>query len=302
MVRSSAKIASPRLTMLLKQLWYLSLLVLIVLNTVTCVDPFDLGVTGDQPSLVIEGQIHNGQGPYRVRMLRSVDLINSTPEISAAVNVSDDLGNQFVFTETVPGTYESDLSFQAAVGRTYTLNVQTNNGEEYRSTPQTILAPITMDSIYLRAAERLVISDLGNEVTVRGFNVLVDTKSDGQGPSYFRWDYRGVFSLVTPDPCAFGCPGICFAMEQPSEFLKVFSTTENNVPISEISMGFFTPTIEFETSYRIFIRQFRLNQEAFDFWEAVENQRTNTGSIFDAPPGIIVGNVTSLDDFKRTTL
>ncbi len=272
-----------------------AMLLVLLVTTVTCVDPFNVNVTGDQPNLIIEGQIHNGPGPYQVRMFRSIDIINPDPETNAVVTVSDDLGNEVSFNETIAGTYQSDPSFQAQVGRSYTLNILTSGGDQYQSTPQTILAPVSADDVYLQAAERLEITQLGNEITINGFEVLVDTKSSSQGPSYFRWDYRGVYQFITPDPCT-GCTERCYARDQPSEFIKLFSTTETNVPVRAISMGFFTPTIEFESQYTMFIRQFRLNQDAFDFWEAVESQRTNTGTIFDPPPGIIVGNVVNLSD------
>ncbi len=270
-------------------------LLFLVGTTVTCVDPFNVDVTGNQPSLIIEGQIHNGPGPYRVRLFRSIDIINPDPETGALVRVSDNLGNEFQFLESTAGTYESQPGFQAEVGRTYTLNVQTNNGEQLRSTPQTILAPIPADDVYIQAAERQEITQFGSEITIRGFEVLVDSESSIQGPSFLRWDYRGVYQLLTPDPCT-GCTNLCYARDQPVEYLKVFSTTENDVPINEISLGFFTPTIEFESEYHMFIRQFRLNQDAFDFWEAVESQRTNTGTIFDPPPGIIIGNMFNLNE------
>ncbi len=261
----------------------------------SCIDPVDLNVTPKTPSLVVEGLIHDQPGPYRVKLYRANDLSDPSPEIGANLEVMDDRGNRFEFSEDQPGSYLSS-GFQGEIGRAYTLLFSTADGRRYRSGTQQLLSVTTQDSVYLKKNQKSVISELGNIITIDGFNILVDTRSANRNPSYYRWDYRGVFILETQDPCALGCPGICFVLDKPDEFLRVFGTTESGIPINAIDLGFFTGSIEFETSYRIFIRQYSLTQEAFNYWKAVEAQRENTGTIFDPPPSILVGNIINEDD------
>jgi hypothetical protein len=93
----------------------------------SCTKVIDLKLGNDAGRLVIEGNIINVRGPQYIKLSRNVPFssTNTYPAVSgAAVKVSDDHGNVFLFAETVPGTYVN-YRLPGVPGRTYTMNVTT---------------------------------------------------------------------------------------------------------------------------------------------------------------------------------
>ncbi len=258
------------------------------LMLISCIDPFNLQVNNNDTQLVVESLIHNGSGPYRVVLKSLNNFSDAIPESGASVTVENNLGDSCIFLEQNAGTYISGPEFRGCVGSTYTLFIETANGNSYRSSPEKMVPVAPIDSLYLRLSEQTAVSPMGNEITIEGFEILLDTRSR-EGPAYYRWDYREVFTIIIANR-------LCWVLDQPREFLQLFGSTQAHTDINGLSMGFFTSEIEYETSYRFFVRQYSLTSNAFNFWNAVDEQRNNTGSIFDPTPGIIEGNISQVQD------
>lgn len=126
---------------------FLSALALILITSCEKVIHIDLD-EADQ-KVVIEGVILNGDTIQRVRVTRTTSFENSTgvPTVdNAVVNVSDDLGNNGVFTSVGNGWYELS-GYPGVQGRTYSITV-TVEGQTYTATSQMpTLVPI--DTLYV---------------------------------------------------------------------------------------------------------------------------------------------------------
>lgn len=91
----------------------------------SCTKVIDLKLGNDTGKLVIEGNITNKQGVQIVKLSRNVSLNNDNtypPVTGATVNLSDDKGRNYEFTEETPGTYTIS-SMAAAAETTYKLLV-----------------------------------------------------------------------------------------------------------------------------------------------------------------------------------
>jgi hypothetical protein len=99
------------------------LLLSILLFFNSCITQFIPHTTEDKQLLVVEGLITDQPGVNTIKLSRSSPLgirNVATPVKGCTVSISDDLGNTFSLTETVPGTYVTDPAiFQGAIGRQY---------------------------------------------------------------------------------------------------------------------------------------------------------------------------------------
>ena len=102
------------------------LIILVTLATLAaCVEPFEFETETFENALVIEASLTNENKRHKVILSRAVRFEDSiaSPERNAQVLVRDDAQNEFSFQESEAGTYVSNMSFAAAKGMKYTLEV-----------------------------------------------------------------------------------------------------------------------------------------------------------------------------------
>jgi hypothetical protein len=119
----------------------------IALFFTSCEKTVALKYKSNQSKIIIEGNISNGQGPYYVKVTKSINLTDtvSNPTInSAVVTIKDNAGNIDVLTLQGNGVYRTN-TIVGVVGRTYTLEVK---AESQTFTAQsTIPQQVLLDSI-----------------------------------------------------------------------------------------------------------------------------------------------------------
>ncbi|HEY0653179.1 MAG TPA: DUF4249 domain-containing protein [Chryseosolibacter sp.] len=120
----------------------------------SCEESIVLDVNQVQPKIVIEGLVTDKPGYQMVKVSRSVGFYTDgvTPRITnAVVTVTDDLGEQIVFTHNPrnhpdsSGIYLPATRFVGKVGRTYTLHVNAD-GQNFEASDD-LLPVISMDSL-----------------------------------------------------------------------------------------------------------------------------------------------------------
>ena len=112
-----------------------------------CTRVIDLKLGNVSGQLDIEANITNLDSPQVIYLRNNVafsDSNNYPPVTGANVSVSDAAGNQYVFTETQPGTYTSP-AFSGIAGTAYTLQA-TISGLSYAAT-STMPTAVRMDSL-----------------------------------------------------------------------------------------------------------------------------------------------------------
>lgn len=114
----------------------------------SCKENISLPLESQTPQLVIEGEIHDGIGPYYVKLSMSKaynttnDLISINPTYAI---ISDNTGAIDTLTKLKDGLYQTNKII-GAIGNTYYLNVLYNNTTY---TAQSTLNSVpTIDSIY----------------------------------------------------------------------------------------------------------------------------------------------------------
>lgn len=116
----------------------------------SCEKVVDLNLRNDTAQLVIEAAINDQTDVQTIRLSENVPFSNTNtypPVTGAVINVSDNSGNNHVFTETAAGTYSSN-TITGIPGKTYQLSVTTKDGN-FRASSQ-MPALVKLDSITSR--------------------------------------------------------------------------------------------------------------------------------------------------------
>ena len=123
-------------------------LIAFLVSLTSCEKVVDLQLNDSTPRVVIQGNIYDQTGPYYVKISKSVtfDESNTYPPVSGAtVQITDNVNQTEVLTESTAGTYKTS-KLRGIAGRTYSLNVKIGS-DTFVSTAYMPFA-VYIDSLY----------------------------------------------------------------------------------------------------------------------------------------------------------
>jgi hypothetical protein len=124
--------------------------VLILLFLASCERVIDLDLRDDAGKFVIEGNITDQTGAQNIRLSTNVpfsDQTSSPPVSGAQINITDDKGNRYIFTEGPAGTYTAQ-SLAGIYGRSYAMTVAI--GDKIFSATSKMPSLVKLDSVTTR--------------------------------------------------------------------------------------------------------------------------------------------------------
>jgi hypothetical protein len=267
-----------------------------------CIDPFYPDIQEYENVLVVDGLITDENMVYQVRLSRTLhfDDIDKKPVPDAVVQVIDDLGNTYMFTEVTSGTYQSDPNeFAGRSGRKYKLLIETTDGNKYESAFEELKKIPDIDSIHWQYKEKPSI-DPNNPV--KGIEILVDTHDPENKTRYYSWNWYETWEFLTPYQKD-TLPSHCWKYDS-CRVIQIGSTdhlTEDilqNYPLYYISGS----TNRLARRYSVLVKQYSLTKEAFNYWSRIKETNENTGTLFDAIPTQVTGNITDLSNPDKPVL
>ncbi len=264
-----------------------------------CRKPYDPPAIASPGSyLVVEGVINAGSDSTVIKLSRTVNLSNANavnPVNGATVAVQSNQGSSYPLTQTASGVYAcAGLNLSSA--QQYRLSISTG-GEQYQSAYVAVLNPPPIDS-------------LGYTATATGINIYLNTHDPTNTVKYFKWDYQETwiyhsfynsFGIVSGDTIAIRQPQQqiyeCWPSDTSSNIIlassaKLSGSVIENNPITSVAAA----SGKLNDEYSILVHQYALTGDAYNFWQAMENDSQNLGSIFDAQPSQINGNIHSVNN------
>ncbi len=294
------------------------LAILILLGLKSCIEPFEVEVIDFESALVVEATITDEVKAQRIVLSRTFefDAEGPSPERSANVRVVDGSGGSFSFQEVDPGIYESEQVFAAQAGIDYQLSITTSDGRSYSSTTVSLAQPTQIDDL---RAERIT-NDDGQD----GVAILVDSFDSSGNSVNYRYEYEETYKIIAPfwtpqDLVPLVGPGIppcqveVVPREQPEEVCfatdisnTIILTDTNDLDEDRVEnfMVRFISSDNFIISHRysILVRQFVQSNEAYTFYETL-NEFSGSQSLFsETQPGFLEGNVSSDDNEEEKVL
>lgn len=271
----------------------------------SCVDSFDAGLNTNIKKLVVDGEITNKPGPYRVTLQQSSPFGSkdfSPPPFNAIVIISDNLGNTETLTDLGFGVFETKAT-QGVIGRTYTLEVRIGDKKIYKSTPQIIKKPIPIDKIY---TEYMPFKE-GSNVYIGGeFHVFLDAIDPSTNGDYYRWNYTNFDQIdyclkirsngdSGPIAIQYRCCETCWEVNPCLGCIYLGSDQyQNGKKINKQFIGKFP----YNSILPVFlqIEQKSITKDNYFYWKEIDSQINNSGGIFDTPPANIQGNIYNITD------
>ncbi|MEO6851503.1 MAG: DUF4249 domain-containing protein [Mucilaginibacter sp.] len=268
-------------------------IIVIFIFIVSCKKPFaPAGIQSATGFLVVEGVIDPGNDTTRFKLSRVVklDTITAAPVTNALVFIEGMDNSTSQLNGNAAGIYSLRLSLDNS--QKYRLHIKAADGKDYKSDYVDIKITPGIDAINYKIKN--------NEL-----QISLDTHDETNNTRYYRWNYIETWQFHSRYESTYVSNGdsviarradqqvyFCYANDNSNSILLGSSARLTKDVISAAPIVFIPPTSErIEKKYSILVNQYALTSDAYNFWENIKKNTEELGSIFDAQPSEIAGNI-----------
>jgi hypothetical protein len=298
------------------------MLFIFLLTTGSCVTSVSPKLNPDdsKPLLVVEGQITDQEGPFRVKLTTTVGVSDTAvpkPVLNADINIIDDQGHTFRLYGSSNGIYETaEKNLKGIPGNKYTLMVTTaEDGFQYTSMPVLMQEVPDIDSLYFEEVTHPRITQ-GIVYEDTWLNVLLNAHDPAGKTRYWRWEYEETWevNLVADEVKVYHNPNdprdndwhmmskydikkiLCWTT-RPTAYIVVANTANN--PVDELK-AFIVRSLgpgeaRLHIRYSILIKQYSIEADLYNYWKLLRDVNENSGGIYSKIPAPVFGNITCCD-------
>jgi hypothetical protein len=264
--------------------------------TLSCKQSFEPEVTKSSINLlVVEGLINIGNDSTIIKLSRTVILDNKNtvkPEIGATVIVESESSEKFPLVEMTPGKYASP-SLNLNVNKKYRVNIKSKGGISYLSE-------------FVSGKTTPPIDSISYIVKSNGVQFYANTHDATNNSRYYRYEYVETWlfhplyhSLLISDGKKLLERNLvtqniynCWQSYNSSTILLASTIKLNQDIVSLQPLTFVNSDSEkIMDKYSILVKQFAVTRDEFEFWETLKRNTESLGSIFDAQPSQLIGNL-----------
>jgi Domain of unknown function (DUF4249) len=259
--------------------------------------------------LVVEGVLNAGAGPLapttvRLSYTSKLDSFGFKPELNAIIIVEGKDNTTHPLVHSGNGFYSSP-QLNLIIGNEYRLRIRTNTGKEYLSR-------------YVKARQTPAIDSIGWKRDDEGVKMYVNAHDVSGNTRYYRWDYEETWEIrsfyyaefiyvksnnTVRDRTLPEDVSRCWKYDNSSSIAISTSERLQSDIISEATLNFIPNNDEkLCVRYSMLLRQYALDKEGYKFYELMKRNTENLGSIFDAQPSEIIGNIQCVTDPRETVI
>ncbi len=275
----------------------------------SCIEPIDFSPEEAVKILVVDGRITQGPGPYAITLSRTVAFGEGTESVTdASVTIYDQQGNQEPCLQTDPGIYEAAGEIvRGEVGGQYFIEILFEDGRAYRSEPEMMPPMVQADSAFSEIETRLFLSESGVQQEKKFIKTFIATPAYAEGQAlHYRWSTDNTYAVHEIQCGPLHAPKMCFIREKPlPDKIPLFEgATSSSNQLSKYLVGtsLATPSYAFIFRYYTSVYQYAISPAAYDYWQKINQIANQGGSIFDAPPAEVRGNIFSTSDPSEVVL
>lgn len=290
----------------------ITFLTLLFLGINSCIDPFALDLEGNEDSaLVIYGDFSTDKRAHQLEIYTTDSQVirNKQPVVGATVTlVADDTEERENYQTVSPGIYEvSGTEIVGTIGGQYHIEIALPNGNKYQSRPAIMPRKIRGDSAFIQinSVEELLVT---GAITNRSFlEVFVDSPLPTDNNDYWlKYDVTTLYSFFEL-VCTTLPPDICFipGRNDPQLISLINGPRFNGARLDNFKVNqkrLLPDNFEFRGRHYFLVNQQSITEGAFDYWDNLNRVTNQTGSIFDAPPAGVPGNIYNVNDPSETVL
>lgn len=268
---------------------------LLLIGLMACRKPFAPKVLSlNNNYLVVEGIIVNNPDSTIFKLSRTVNISsasNVNPVLNATVVVQDDQKASFPLTELGSGVYATN-SITLDNSRKYKLYIKTNDQREYLSDLVAVKNSPPIDSVTY-------------QITSTQVNFFSSTHDPSNNSRFYRWYYQETYKYYSPIEVDFIYQNNEVEQRTPAQQIRtcyIHNNSSNIIlnssaklqqdvivknPITQVSYTL----DDLKVRYSILVRQYALTPEGFNYYTNLAKNTEKLGSIFDAQPSEISGNI-----------
>jgi hypothetical protein len=267
-----------------------------------CIDKYNSPYTSPSTGyLVVEGYI-SGNSQTRYTLSRTIPLPGDSTipmETGASVQVEGNDNSVYPLTEQSAGNYSTADTLSLNPAAQYRLRITTAAGQQFLSSYVAYKPTPPIDSV----------SWIENS---NGVQIYVNTHDPANATRYYQWEYGETWayesaeqSIVeyksdTSPVAVISRPAAdqiyrCWHLDSSSNILinstaKLAQDVVYRQPLVLIPTG----SQQISILYSIFVRQYALTQDGYNFLSLMKSNTESLGSIFDPAPSQLAGNIQCL--------
>ncbi|MFC2116641.1 DUF4249 domain-containing protein [Bacteroidota bacterium] len=277
-------------------------IVIILLCTVSCIEPFHPEIKERQDKLVINGGLTDQPGMQFVEVSRSTPYNEPgfIPVRGCVVRIEDENEQGVNYSESSPGVYSVSLNETfLGINKAYKLFVYTPDGEEYQSEYDSLLACPPVDSLYYEI-ERQVTYNPNGFAYLGGLQFYVNVKGRAGNSRNFLWKLEETYEYHATYPL-YSNLKICYKTHPITEIYTascryIDGTDLIRYPLNYVSGG------KIRIKYGLMVRQYSLSDDAFLYWERMKTLINETGGLYEKQPASFEGNICNVNDEEEQIL
>ncbi|TVZ56334.1 uncharacterized protein DUF4249 [Lutibacter sp. Hel_I_33_5] len=304
------------------------IIISLILTFLSCVERINLiKETTLNSFLVVEATITDKIDFQEVHLRRSspLDSIQSNLENNATIRVIGDEGSVYSFQQNANGVYTSQNKFSASFGVNYSLEITTQDGNQYKSENSSLTSKSKIKKLYLKR-------DF-NEKKEEGISIYVDTENPENLNQLLRFDYQETYKIIAPtyhpyeliiqnDDLPYS-PEVLAGLT-PKEVVAFFVTLEQKEKQERICYNTVrSKKIQLENSksfeqnvlekyrirfidrfnyimshrYSILVKQYTQSSQAHEYYKTLRQFSEGSGNVLSqVQPGFIEGNIKAVNN------
>lgn len=250
----------------------------------------------DYKYLAVEGTLINSiDSPSVIKLSRTLKITDTTTaslaEENARVSVEGENGVIYNFFNVNGGTYQSSpLALNPLVK--YRLKISTADGDQYESAYVELKKAPPIDSLAWHQQ---------NDVMI-----FLYTHDPSNNAKYYQWDYTETYQYEAPLNAELSQDNgrLFYVDNTPNQTYDCWRTVNSTEILAGTSIALDADVIskapitivpqnsqKISIRYSILVRQYALTREAYQYFEILKKNTETLGSIFDAQPSQLIGNI-----------
>lgn len=281
----------------------------------SCVEKFNPILEQYENLLVVDGYFTDETKRHEIKLFTTTSVYSTEfiPFSGAVVKVVSSDGEEIIFQESNErGTYYSVMNVEAIPGKEYKLSVSINNIIFYETDYQRLISSPQIDSIHFVRESR---QTWEIDETLDGLQFLLDMKNDASRSNYFLWKlietyeydaemfidsyFAGNFYDFPDEDSLF----TCWKTSTLPDFFTHSVIFSKNKAIKDFPLHYVANNSKrLSKRYSLLVKQFSLNEDAFNFWNTVREQSEGEGELYSKQPFQVRGNLKNINNPNEVVL
>ncbi len=245
--------------------------------------------------LVVDGFINlNANGITTIILSRSrnlADTVVNIPEKNAQVIIQDNSGGSYTLFDAANSGNYTGPSLNLSLANKYRLKIITSDGHQYLSDFVSAKKSPPIDSLTWEQNKDVMI--------------YVNSHDPANNTIYYKWDFIETWEYHSRIENFWGeRNGRIFFLDPTTQMHKCWTTANSSTVITGTSVALSQDVIShipittiikdeerIKIRYSILVRQIPLIQEAYNYWQIIQKNSQQLGTLFDLQPAQLTGNI-----------